>query len=306
MARTTAAQSIPVNKTSTAAHRSTGSKRAHPHGAIGPSTPPSNAYPALHRPPQHPPAWVLAITLDRKPLALRSTRIIPRTAVRRGAAGAVGRPSNFLVVREAVSRWQVAPPPRRHGCQSRGAVHRNTVGRPTVAAAGRSGPGGADAGRVFVTVSTSSAGVRCPVSGASVQWPRVPVHATAVQCPMRTSERPGVRRPVWASGVHPFPRPLRPTGGRGGRRWGRQPHGWDSQGRRGRLPCPRPPRRLPESEPGDRGWRRPCWPAEASAWTWPSSWEVVEQWLGRPPGRCEPPWLDCDVRSRPRRGRNMQ
>jgi hypothetical protein len=43
-------------------------------GAIGPSTPPSSAYPAPHRPPQHPPAWVLAIPLDRQLLALRSTR----------------------------------------------------------------------------------------------------------------------------------------------------------------------------------------------------------------------------------------
>jgi hypothetical protein len=24
------------------------------------------------------------------------------------------------------------------------------------------------------------------------------------------------------------------------------------------------------------------------------------------PGRCEPPWLDCDVRLRPQRGRNLQ
>ena len=141
------------------------------------------------------------------------------------------------------------------------------------AAAGRGGPGGADAGCAFVTVSASSASVRLPVSGASVQCPRVPVHATGVQCPVRTSERPGVRCgrlsvqvsgvqcPVSsvASGVHAFRvRCVRP-GGRGGRRGGRQPRGWDGRGRRGRPPCPRPARRLPESAPGDRGWRRPCW-----------------------------------------------
>jgi hypothetical protein len=43
------------------------------------------------------------------------------------------------------------------------------------------------------------------------------------------------------------------------RRWGRQPHGWDGRSRRGRPPCPRPDRCLPESELGDRGSRRPCW-----------------------------------------------
>jgi hypothetical protein len=107
-------------------------------------------------------------------------------------------------------------------------------------AAGRSSPGGADAGRALVTVSTSSAGVQCPVSGASVQCPRVPVHATAVQCPMQTSERPGVRRPVSSVDVR----------------------------------CPS----VPASAVSDRevvegggvaGSR------EASGWTWPSSWEVL-------------------------------
>jgi hypothetical protein len=211
--------------------------------------------------------------------------------VRQGAAWPAGRRSSLLVVREAVSCWQVAPPPSRHGCQSPRRCPQEHGGASHRAAAGRSGPGGADAGHALVTVSMSSASVRHPVSGASVQCPRVPVHATAVQCPMQTSERPGVRCPVWESGVHPFPCPLCPTG----RSWrsvvGQAAHGWDSPGRRGRLPCPRPPSRLPESEPGDRGWRRPCWPAEASAWTWPSSWEVVEQCLGRPRG--QPGWAGC-------------
>jgi hypothetical protein len=51
----------------------------------------------------------------------------------------------------------------------------------------------------FVTVSTSPASVRRPVSGASVQCPSLPVHATAVQCSVWASERPCVRRPM--SGV---------------------------------------------------------------------------------------------------------
>jgi hypothetical protein len=154
----------------------------------------------------------LGITLEREPLALRSTRNRPRTAMRRGAAWSAGRLSSFLAVRRgrlalaggpaAEPSWLQSPRPcpQEHGWASQRA------------AAGRSSPGGADAGRALVTGSTSSARVRCPVSGASVQCPRVPVHATAVQCPMRTSERPGVWRAAWTSGVHPFPRPLCPTG----------------------------------------------------------------------------------------------
>jgi hypothetical protein len=49
-------------------------------GAVSPSTSTSNS-PAPRRTPQHPPAYALAITLDREPPALRSTRNRPRTAV---------------------------------------------------------------------------------------------------------------------------------------------------------------------------------------------------------------------------------
>jgi hypothetical protein len=44
-------------------------------------------------------------------------------------------------------------------------------------------------------------GVRCPVSGASDQCPRLPVHGTGVQCPVRAFERPGVRCPASGVGV---------------------------------------------------------------------------------------------------------
>jgi hypothetical protein len=54
-------------------------------------------------------------------------------------------------------------------------------------------------------------GVRCPVSGASDQCPRLPVHGTGVRCPVRASEGPGVRCPVSASGVCALPRPLCPA-----------------------------------------------------------------------------------------------
>ena len=65
-----------------------------------------------------------------------------------------------------------------------------------------------------------------PVSGASVQH-----HATAVRCPVRTSERPDVRRPVSSVGVRSVGSRVhcvRPGGG-GGCRWGMQPHGWDGR-----------------------------------------------------------------------------
>jgi hypothetical protein len=193
--------------------------------------------------------------------------------------GLAGRPSSWLVVREAVSCWQVAhrravmvAKPRRRCPQQHGPVAQR-------APAGHGGPGGAEAGRAFVSVSVSSASVRRPVSGAGVQQHACPVHA-AVRCPVRASERPdvrcpvssvGVRCPAWVPGVCGFPRPLCPAGGGGGVAVGRQPHGWDGRRQRGRLPCPRPVRRRPGSEPGGRGWRRSAGSAEGSAWTWPSS-----------------------------------
>jgi hypothetical protein len=138
--------------------------------------------------------------------------------------------------------------PQEHGWGSQRAVAR------------RGGPGGPDAGRGFVRLSTSSASVRCPVSGASGQCPRLSVHGTGVQCPVRASERPGVRCPVWASGVCGLPRPLCPAEVRSGSAAvGRQPDGWDGRGRRGRPLRPCPARGLPEGEPRARSWPRRCW-----------------------------------------------
>jgi hypothetical protein len=51
--------------------------------------------------------------------------------------------------------------------------------------------------------------VRCERPVSTRACPRVPVQATGVQCPVRASERPGVRCPV--SGVRAFPRPLCPA-----------------------------------------------------------------------------------------------
>ena len=224
-----------------------------------------------------------AITLDREPLALRSTRNRPRRAVRRGAAWPAERPSSCLVVREAVSRWQVAS--RRAGMGCRALQAPSTGTRLGVPARVRSAWWSRRSGGrpCLVTVSASSASVRRPVSGASVQCPRVPVHAS-VRCPVRASERPGVgvRRPVWASGVRAVPRPLCPTGvrswsaavGQAAARLGWPGSAWSpavsttgSSAARGRSMAL-------EAGAGRAG------PAEASARTWPSS-QVVGQWPGR-------------------------
>jgi hypothetical protein len=163
----------------------------------------------------------------RRPLYARP-EIHKRTAMRRGAALSAGRPSSFLAVRigrlalaggpAAEPSWLQSPRrcPQEHGWASQRA------------AAGRSSPGGADAGRALVTGSTSSARVRCPVSGASVQCPRV--HAcpstrplSSVRCGHLSVQASGVRcgRPV---SICSRVRCVRP-GGHGGRRWGRQPRG---------------------------------------------------------------------------------
>ena len=141
----------------------------------------------------------LAITDEASLFALRSTRHSSEdsTAPRCGLAGGAteqlpGRAAGSLAPADI-------PPPSRHGRQAPQRCpqeHRWVAQR---AAAGRGGPGGADAGRAFVSVSTSSASGRRPVSGADVQSPRLSVHATGVQRPVPASERPGVRRP--ASGV---------------------------------------------------------------------------------------------------------
>jgi hypothetical protein len=113
------------------------------------------------------------------------------------------------------------PPLSRHGCQAPRALSQGTRLGVQRAAVGRGGPGGPDAGRAFVTVSTSSASVRCPVSGAdnvhgclstrpvsSVRCGRLSVRVSAVRCP-------GEGCPV---SVRSRVRCVRP-GGRGEWRW---------------------------------------------------------------------------------------
>jgi hypothetical protein len=121
-------------------------------------------------------------------------------------------------------------------------------------------------------------GVRCPVSGASDQCPRLPVHGTGVQCPVRAFERPGVRCPASGVGVRCLFVAASAVSGRSEvleRGVGRPPYGWDGRGRRGRPLRPCPARRLPESAPRLEAGAGGAGPAEASVWAWPSSWEVV-------------------------------
>ena len=130
------------------------------------------------------------------------------------------------------------------------------------------------AGRALSACPVPSS-IRRPVSGVSVQGPRV--RCPRVQCPVsgvgvRVSAvrcgRPvsGVQLGVRASGhpasaIRAFPRlrcPNRVSSSSAPMR--REPHGEDGRSRRGRpARYPRPAGRLPESEPDARSWRRPCW-----------------------------------------------
>ena len=133
------------------------------------------------------------------------------------------------------------------------------------------------------TLSTSSASIQCPVSSVRCPVRATSVHAclstgpvSSVRCGRLSVQVSAVRRPL--SGVRCLCVVASAVSGRSEvleRGVGRQPYGWDGRGRRGRPLRPCPARRLPESEPGARSWRRRCWASRASIWTWPSSWEVV-------------------------------
>jgi hypothetical protein len=143
------------------------------------------------------PSSALVITLDREPLALRSTRNRLRTAVRRGAAWPPAeRPSSWPgSAARSLARWQVASPPSRHGCraprvppppQQHGSLSSGVVV-----------PGCPDAHRALVALSAST----CPASArpvSGVRCPRVRCPMSSVQCPVSMS---GVRfeRPLSAS-----------------------------------------------------------------------------------------------------------
>jgi hypothetical protein len=145
--------------------------------------------------------------------------------MRRGAAWPAGRPSSFLVVREAVSRWQVAPPPSRHGCQAPRRCPQEYGWAFHRAAAGRSGPGGADAGAVPSSPCPRprpASGVQCPVRASSVHACSSTRPLSSVRCGHLSVQASGVQcgRPV---SIRSRVRCVGPEG-RGGRRWGRQSH----------------------------------------------------------------------------------
>jgi hypothetical protein len=263
--------------------------------------------------------------------------------VRRGAAWPAERPSSWLVVREAVSRWQVAHRRAVMVAKRRRRCPQDTVGWPSAR------PLGMVALEVRMPAVPSSA-CRCPRPASGVQClvrvsistrpcprGRCPVSSVGVRCPVSS-----VGCPVSVgSRVHR----IRP-GGCGGGRWaGSRMAGMAGVGVVA-LPCPRPVGRRPsrslavEAGPGRAGQRR------GRLGLGRRSWAVVGQRLGRPPGRpglagwaggiarwwragvrseaattlgghrvrpraessgrCEPPGLDCDLRVRPWCGRSLQ
>ena len=144
----------------------------------------------------------IAITDEASPFSLCSTRNHLRTAVRQGAARPGGATKQLPLRRSLALEGDLTAEPawaverRRRRPQEHGWASQRAVAR-------RGGPEGPDAGRAFVSLSTSSASVQCPVSGVrwSGQCPRLPVHGTDVRCPVRASERPGVRCPASGVGV---------------------------------------------------------------------------------------------------------
>ena len=165
--------------------------------------------------------------------------------------------------------------------EAAGAV-RNTVRHPSGQPLGGDGP--EHLGELAVPCQPVSvqqhptSSVRC-----EVQCPRVRCPRDRCPCPVSCGGRPGVRVSAFvrcrrpASGVRcpvsswrpaskigrlaiRVPRllcPNRVSSSRAGMR--EQPHREDGRGRRRPRRYPRPAGRLPESEPGARGWRRPCW-----------------------------------------------
>jgi len=171
---------------------------------------PACAYPALR----------LAITDEASPLALRSTRNRPRTAVRRGAARP--RRSDQAAAGETLSRAGRRPHRRAcMGCRApAGAVHKNAVGRPSARSLGVAAqevrmpaapsspcPRPRPASSVQCPVSS----VRCPVRASSVHACLSQRRVSSVRC-HPSVQVSAVRGPVWASGVCALPRPLCPAG----------------------------------------------------------------------------------------------
>ena len=173
------------------------------------ATPSSTHIRRQPEPAQHPPVYPLAITLDRQPSALLLTRNRLRTAMRRGAPWPTKRPSSCLVARGAVSRRQIASRPSLHGSRALLAPSTGTwLGVPARDRSAWWPRRGPDAGRAVVTLSASSASVRCPVR-ASVSTRACPRDRCPVSCAGGRPSVLGVQCPT--PRVRAFPRRLGPT-----------------------------------------------------------------------------------------------
>jgi hypothetical protein len=238
-------------------------RKPSPELQVAPAANSSPATPHPRQPSNQPllPLAPLAITDEDRRRALRSTQIV------RGEQCAEARLSRrgdraaawYCEKRSRAGRWpdrravMVAKRRRRRPQEHGWASHRAAAG--------------VVAKEVRMPAVPSSpcprprpvSGVQCPLRASNVHACLSTRPVSGVRCGRLSVQAFGVRCPVWASGVHPFPRPMCPTG-RSWRAAVGQAAAWLGwPGSACRPPYPRPARRLPESEPGDRGWRRQCW-----------------------------------------------
>jgi hypothetical protein len=212
--------------------------------------------------------------------------------VRRGAARP--RRSDQAAAGETLSRAGRRPHRRAcMGCRApAGAVHRNTVGRPSVRSLGVA------AQEVRMPAVPSSPcprprpafSVRCPVRASSVHACLSQRRVSGVRC-HPSVQVSAVRGPVWASGVgvrclcvaasavSSRSEVLERGGGAGSPMAGMAGVGVVARCVHDRLVVCLSRSLVLEAGAGGAG------PAEVSVWTWPSSWEVVGQWPARPRGR---------------------
>ena len=237
----------------------------------------------------------LAITDEASPFALRSTRNRPRTAVRRGAARP--RRSDQAAAGETLSR--AGRRPHRRACMGcRAPQAPSTRTRLGVPARGRSAWWPRRSGcrprlrqPVHVLGQRPVSGVRCPVRATSVHACLSTGPMSSVRCGRLSVQVSAVRRPVSASGVgvrclcvaasavSGRSEVLERGGGAGSRTAGMAGVGVVARCVHARLVVCLSRSLVLEAGAGGAG------PAEASVWTWPSSWEVVGQWPARPRGR---------------------
>jgi hypothetical protein len=191
---------------------------------------PAFAYPALR----------LAITDEASLFALLSTHLIRGQQCAEAPLDPAERPSSCR--RDPISRSKAASPPSLHGLSSAaGAVHKNTVGRPSTRSLG------VVAQKVRMPAAPSSpcprprpasgVRVRCPVRATSVHACLSTGPVSSVRCGRLSIQVSAVRCPGSGEGVRCLCVAARAVSGRSEvleRGVGRPPYGWDGRGRRGR------------------------------------------------------------------------